>query len=219
MLETPSSPALVPPRGAAVSGVIFAVLMMLGLSLVRYVIPADLKTPGAWIIEPRNRNAVLLALKLVSFAGIAFLWFIGVLRNRLAELEDRLFATVFLGSGLLFVASLFGAAAVTDARVQSVGAADISSGIYYFGRTMGDALLNLFAMKMGGSVHVLDLHDRIAHRDSLAISGIYGICLRFAAIIGYLQLEMGHARVSDLDAAGQSRFFCWWNCVRARPAQ
>jgi hypothetical protein len=104
----------------------------------------------------------LLALKLVPFAGIAFLWFIGVLRNRLADLEDRLFATVFLGSGLLFVASLFGAAAVTDAVIQSVGGADIGSNVYYFCRRMSDALLNLFAMENGRSVHVLDLHDRIA---------------------------------------------------------
>jgi len=43
----------------------------------------------------------------LPFAGIAFLWFIGVLRDRLGELEDRFFATVFLGSGLLFLAMLF----------------------------------------------------------------------------------------------------------------
>jgi hypothetical protein len=53
-----------------------------------------------------------LALYLVPFAGIAFLWFIGVLRDRLGELEDRFFATVFFGSGLLFLAMLFASAAV-----------------------------------------------------------------------------------------------------------
>ena len=53
-----------------------------------------------------------LALNLVPFAGIAFLWFIGVLRDRLGEREDRFFATVFLGSGLLFLAMLFISAAV-----------------------------------------------------------------------------------------------------------
>lgn len=46
---------------------------------------------------------MLLALGLVPFAGIAFLWFIGVLRDRVGVAEDRFFATVFLGSGLLFV--------------------------------------------------------------------------------------------------------------------
>jgi hypothetical protein len=39
------------------------------------------------------------------------LWFIGVLRDRLGQLEDRFFATVFFGSGLLFLAMLFTSAA------------------------------------------------------------------------------------------------------------
>ena len=51
-------------------------------------------------------------MNLIPFAGIAFLWFIGVLRDRIGEREDRFFATVFLGSGLLFVAMLFVAAAI-----------------------------------------------------------------------------------------------------------
>src|SRR5205085_8057693 len=118
MTSAISNPArlqvLAPPRGAAIAGVIFSVLTIIGLGLVRYAIPADLNLPGSWLIEPHRRNAVRFALKLVPFAGIAFLWFIGVLRNRLGELEDKFFATVFLGSGLLFVASLFAAAAVTD---------------------------------------------------------------------------------------------------------
>jgi hypothetical protein len=37
---------------------------------------------------------------------------IGALRDRLGEFEDRFFATVFLGSGLLFLAMLFASAAV-----------------------------------------------------------------------------------------------------------
>ncbi len=56
-----------------------------------------------------------MALNLVPFAGVAFLWFIGVLRDRLGQQEDRFFATVFFGSGLLFLAMLFAAAAVIGA--------------------------------------------------------------------------------------------------------
>src|SRR5437879_3839568 len=81
--NTASPPLLAPPRGAAIAGVIFSVLTIIGLGLVRYAIPADLTLPGSWLVEPHRRNAVRLALNLVPFAGIAFLWFMGVLRNRL----------------------------------------------------------------------------------------------------------------------------------------
>jgi hypothetical protein len=57
---------------------------------------------------------------LVPFAGIAFLWFIGVVRDRIGEREDRFFATVFLGSGLLFVATLFAASGVFSGVLANV---------------------------------------------------------------------------------------------------
>jgi hypothetical protein len=136
------------PWVAAVAGVIFSVLMVVGLGLVRYAIPADLRVPGTWLIEPSRRSAIRFALSLVPFAGIAFLWFLGVLRNRLGDLEDQFFATVFLGSGILFIASLFASAAVTSALVESVVAGNIDGETYYFGRNASDVLLNLFAMKM-----------------------------------------------------------------------
>jgi hypothetical protein len=149
--QTPAHPAaMAPPRGAALAGVIFALLAIVGLGLVRYAIPADASKPSVWLTEPHRLSAVRLALDLVPFAGIAFLWFVGVLRNRLGEPEDRFFATLFLGSGLLFVASLFGAAAVTDALIESAAAGRTAGETYYFGRTIGDSLLNLFAMKMAG---------------------------------------------------------------------
>ena len=75
-----------------------------------------------------------MALGLVPFAGIAFLWFVGVIRDRIGEHEDRFFATVFLGSGLLFVAMVFvGAAAVggllSDPALQSGSVPDPPCGI------------------------------------------------------------------------------------------
>jgi hypothetical protein len=91
-----------------------------------------------------------IALDLVPFAGIAFLWFIGVLRNRLGELEDQFFATVFLGSGLLFVASLFGAAALMRGLIEAVGSGAIGAETFYFGHPVSDALFNIFAIKMAG---------------------------------------------------------------------
>jgi hypothetical protein len=121
-----------------------------GLGLVRYAIPADWKARGTWLIEPYHRQAALVALTLVPFAGIAFLWFMGVLRSRLGEQEDQFYATVFLASGLLFVASLFAGAAVTGALMGAIALGSIDSETYYFGRSMSDALFNIFAIKMAG---------------------------------------------------------------------
>jgi hypothetical protein len=148
--KSPNGQSLEPPRGAAIAGVIFSVLLIVGLGLVRYAVPADPSLPGVWMTDPGRRKAVRLALDLVPFAGIAFLWFIGVLRNRLGELEDQFFATVFLASGLLFVACMFAAAAIMGALIESVAASNIDSATYYFGRRITDALINLFAMKMAG---------------------------------------------------------------------
>ena len=93
------------PRAAAIAGILFAVLLINGLVLFRLSVRADPLEAGAWL--KTSSKTVALALNLVPFAGIAFLWFIGVLRDRLGELEDRFFATVFFGSGLLFLAMLF----------------------------------------------------------------------------------------------------------------
>ena len=64
--------------------------------------------------------AVIGGLYLLPFAGIMFLWFVAVIRDQVGELEDRFFATVFFGSGLLFVATLFAAAAAASTPVVAV---------------------------------------------------------------------------------------------------
>jgi hypothetical protein len=100
------------PRAAAVAGIVFSLLLGTALVLIRVSVPSDPAEAGSWLTDPSRRAAVALALNLVPFAGIAFLWFIGVVRDRVGQHEDRFFATVFLGSGLLFIGMLFVAAAV-----------------------------------------------------------------------------------------------------------
>src|SRR3974390_3360909 len=101
------------PKSAAIAGIVFSLVMFAIFWLLRKSIPSDPLVSGPWITI--NAKAIALALNLVPFAGVAFLWFIGVLRDRLGQQEDRFFATVFLGSGLLFLAMLFAAAAVIGA--------------------------------------------------------------------------------------------------------
>jgi hypothetical protein len=140
-----------PPRVVAISGIIFSALYITSLVLVRLAVPADPKEPGIWLTDPAYRNWVRIALNLVPFTGIAFLWFMAVLRNRTGLLEDRFFATVFLGSGLLFVAMLFAAVAVARGLLETFATARHSSAeseTYAVGRAMAYALMNTFGMKM-----------------------------------------------------------------------
>jgi hypothetical protein len=139
------------PRAAAIAGMVFAVLLILGLALIRLSVPADPSLPGTWVTDSDRRSAVRLALNLFPIAGIAFLWFMGVLRNRLGAREDQFIATAFLGSGLLFVVSLFSAAAIAAGLLEALADGHIvlpDSEAYYFGRRTIYVLLNVFAFKM-----------------------------------------------------------------------
>ena len=88
-----------------------------------------------------------------------------VLRNRIGGLEDRFFATVFLGSGLLFVAMLFVAAAVFQALLDTFateGSLPAQSETYAVARAMGYCAHEHVRREDGGRVHHRDLHDRSA---------------------------------------------------------
>jgi len=148
---TLENPRLRAPRAAAIAGIIFSVLLITSLLLIEFSVPRDPLEQGSWLSG--NVGAVNLALNLVPFSGIAFLWFIGVVRDRIGALEDRLFATVFLGSGLLFLAMLFASAAVAGGLIQLSGttqSAAPASEIYTFGRSATYEIMNVYAVKMAG---------------------------------------------------------------------
>ena len=104
------------PRAAAIAGIVFAVLLIASLWLLRLSTPANPLEVGSWLSESSER--VNLALNLIPFAGVAFMWFLGVLRDRLGPREDKFFATVFLGSGLMFLGMLFVAAAAGGGLIR-----------------------------------------------------------------------------------------------------
>jgi len=143
----PGSP-LRTSQGAAVAGIIFGVFLITALVLLRISVPARPEVAGAWLTDSRRRAAVAVALNLIPFAGIAFLWFIGVLRDRIGDREDRLFATVFLGSGLLFVAMLFVAAAVAGATIATSSSSLPGADLLRLNRSLTGSLVNVYAMRM-----------------------------------------------------------------------
>ena len=140
------------PKAAAIAGIAFSLLMIAIFWLLRRSIPYDPLEPGAWLAA--DTKTVALALNLVPFAGVAFLWFIGVLRDRLGQQEDRFFATVFFGSALLFLAMLFAAAALVGAITLVASSAEpnelINSSAFRFARAAAYIIMNVYAIKMAG---------------------------------------------------------------------
>jgi hypothetical protein len=119
--------------------------------LIRISIPADPADGGEWLKE--QANTVALALSLAPFAGIAFLWFIGVVRDRIGSLEDRFFSSVFFGSGLLYLAMMFVSAALAGSLLSTyaiIPAQLIESGMYTFGRAIMWRISNVYAIRMAG---------------------------------------------------------------------
>lgn len=170
--------AIKSPRAAAVAGIVFSVLLVVALALVRSVTPSDPNDAGDWLADGSRRRAVVVALNLLPFAGIAFLWFIGVVRDRIGEGEDRFFATVFLGSGLLFVAMMLSAAAVGGGLLFTAddnAVAASQPGVWAFGRRVTHTLLNVYAMRMAAVF--------ITATTTLAIR--LRVIPRWLAVVGY----------------------------------
>src|SRR6476661_8408965 len=138
------------PKAAAIAGIAFSLLMFTIFWLLRRSVPADPLESGAWLAT--NARTVALALNLIPFAGVAFLWFIGVLRDRLGQQEDRFFATVFFGSALLFLAMLFTSAATIGAIMLVASVSEpselISSTTFRFARAASYIIMNVYAIKM-----------------------------------------------------------------------
>jgi hypothetical protein len=196
-MKVPSSVPNQPPplpRAAAIAGLLFSLLMLISIGIIRVAAPevsADQST-----VNTRYGHAISLSLHLVPFAGLAFLWFIGVLRNRIGASEDQFFGTVFLGSGFLFVASLFAATAVAGAVLGSSHARpaeQVSSEVYYFARQMGYAFLNIFGVRMAGvfvfSTSVIALRTGIFPR-WIAFSGFACGLILLLVISNWLWIAM-----------------------------
>ena len=163
-------------RAAAIAGILFSVLLATALVLIWISVPADPQERGVWL--PHSWRLVTLALNLLPFAGIAFLWFMGVLRDRIGAYGDHLFATVFLGSGLLFLAMLFASAAMAGGTMMVYRVEPrklMQSGIYTFGRAVTYQIMHIYALKMAAVFMMI----------TCTLSIRTGIFPRWMALLGY----------------------------------
>jgi hypothetical protein len=183
-------------RSAAIAGIVFAVLLLLAMTMIRLALSEE--TLQSLQTDAQRRSLIRLSLHLVPFAGIAFLWFIGVIRDQLGDVEDRLFSTVFLGSGLLFLAMLFVGAGTSTSLMAMLAAANPDGDLFSFGRSTTQTLISVYAMRMA-AVFTLSVSTL-----ALRTSGLP----RWVSYLGYL------VALTLLLAAGEHRWFqllfpCW----------
>jgi len=165
------------PRAAAIAGIIFSILLMCSLWLFWQSVPRDPLEAGSWLETSSGR--VSLALNLVPFAGIAFFWFLGVLRDRLGPKEDKFFATVFLGSGIMFLGMIFVAASVVGGLIMANSAAPntlAGSATFAFARAFAYDIMNIYAFKMAAVFMVTT--------STLAVNT--QLTARWIALLGYV---------------------------------
>jgi hypothetical protein len=176
-------------RSAAIAGIIFAVLLLTALTMIRIALSED--SLQAFQTDAQRRSLIRLSLHLVPFAGIAFLWFIGVVREQLGEVEDRLFSTVFLGSGLLFLAMLFIGAVTSTSLLTMLAGSGPNADLFAYGRSNTQTLISVYAMRMA-AVFTLSVSTV-----GLRTSGLP----RWVSYLGYL------VALTLLLAAGEHKWF------------
>lgn len=147
--DSPAPRALSSPPAAAVAGVLFAVLFTTSLVLLQLSLPNE---PKADWPDEEATTRITVGLALIPFAGIAFLWFLGVIRDRFKDAEDQLFSSVFMGSGLLFLAMIFVSAALAGGIIATVPlvADETSRAVADFGRSVMLQTSNIYALRMAG---------------------------------------------------------------------
>jgi hypothetical protein len=137
------------PIAGAIAGILFAVLFSVSMTLMTTTMSDLAQDTGAWLETGADRFR--FALGLLPFAGLFFLWFIAVARERLGRFEDQFFSTVFLGSGLLFLAMMFSAAASAGALVAAYAhdpAGFAASSTYFYARLIVAQIFGIYALKM-----------------------------------------------------------------------
>jgi hypothetical protein len=143
------------PRTAAIAGIFYSILIFSVMILTRRAANVQPEQVTREYLETWS-GTFSLVLLMVPFAGIAFLWFTGVIRDRLRDREDRFFATIFFGSGIIYVLLIFlwGAILGTIMRMASLEARGViqifSTDVLTFGLILMNEIHGNFALRMAG---------------------------------------------------------------------
>ena len=177
---------LTTPRAAAIAGILFSVLLITSLVLLRLSVPADPHDAGEWLVG--NSRSIEHRAESVAVCGHR----LPLVHRRGARPPRRStrigsFATVFLGSGLLFLVDVvaplprwpaassiaYGASPAAAGQIPMRTASRVLLRLYVTLNTYGD--------QDGRRVHDLDLYPLSPHPGDAALDGLVGLCLGAAA--------------------------------------
>jgi len=143
-------------ESAAIAGVAYSILAVAALVLLQ-TFPnsfSDTEALESWFADAQNRWGLILGMNLAAISAIAFLWFVAVIRRRMGEREDRFIATVFLGSGILYIGIWLVAAASVASfafAFERFGEASIDSGTATFLVGFAEGLILVVAPRLQGA--------------------------------------------------------------------
>jgi hypothetical protein len=155
--------------------------------LFRSVLPLDPRSAGALLADAGDRRDLDFALAFIPFCGIFFLWFLGAVRAHIGEAEDKFFATIVLGSGLLFIAMLFVFGALFGALISLAGLydGDPPLALWRLGREISFNIAIVYAMRVGAvfmlSSSVIAFRLRIHARPVIVVGFAGALVLLFAS--------------------------------------
>jgi hypothetical protein len=175
---------LATPRAAGLAGVLFALLFGTALVLIRTALPEGAQPGSQWLIV--GSTNLRISATIMPFAGIMFLWFIGVVRDGFAGFEDKFFSTVFMGSGLLFLAMMFVASGV-GAGLEASSAQIDGTEVATFGQMVLLAISKTYALRMAAvfmiSLATIWLKTGLMPRWLVAVTYLVAVGLMIASDI------------------------------------
>lgn len=167
-------------EAAAVAGLVAATGWAFVMS--RLLTVPDVGAPEAEIVrfyaDPSRGSDVSWILQVLFVSTAGFLWFIGVIRNRIRSQGHRLFDTVFFGGGIALVMLMFTGAAALAAPfiLAQAGASAIDPGSAAMTRAVAHILLAILAPRMAALV--------VLSSSSLGLRT--GVLPRWLTVSGYI---------------------------------
>jgi hypothetical protein len=177
----------------AATGLVFAVLYVVSLQLLGDEPPlaADAGEVERWFADSARLAKTRLGVNLAPLSIIALIWFMAVFRRRLGTAEDKLFSTVFVGSGVVFSALFLCGVAAVGAGALMVEYTGVAPAVptWQLVRALGRALLAAQAAKLATLFTISMATVGLRSGAFMKVTAILGYALGATMLIGALLRE------------------------------